>query len=77
MNKARYRIYGTRVERDKHGVLARARNSEITGFTGVDDPYDDSIKPELVVDVSKQTVRNIAHHIVLLLLESEGLLDTI
>ena len=61
---------------DRRGVYARARNGEIRGFTGVDDPYEDPIKPDLVVDVSKQTVRNIVHQIVLLL-ESEGLLDTI
>ena len=61
-----------RAESDKYGVYARARNSEITGFTGVDDPYEDHIKPDLAVDVSKQTVRNIV-----LLLESEGLLDAI
>ena len=54
----------------------RARNNEIRGFTGVDDPYEDPVKPDLVVDVSKQAVRNIVHQVVLLL-ESEGLLDTI
>ena len=74
-NGESYRIYSSR--KDKRRVYALARNGEITGFTGVDDPYEDLITPELVVDVSKQTVRNIAHHIVLLLLESEGLLDTI
>ncbi|KAG0133102.1 hypothetical protein HOY82DRAFT_556725 [Tuber indicum] len=61
---------------DKRGVYARARSGEIKGFTGVDDPYEDPIKPDLVVDASKQTVRNIVHQIVLLL-ESEGLLDNI
>ncbi|KAG0642970.1 hypothetical protein HOY80DRAFT_1035272 [Tuber brumale] len=61
---------------DKRGVYARARSGEIKGFTGVDDPYEDPIKPDLVVDVSRQTVRNIVHQIILLL-ESEGLLDTV
>ena len=54
----------------------RARNNEIRGFTGVDDPYEDPTKPDLVVDVRKQAVRNIVHQVVLLL-ESEGLLGTI
>ena len=40
----------TRVEGDKHGVLAGARNGEIRGFTGIDDSYEDPIKPDLVVD---------------------------
>lgn len=61
---------------DKRGVYKRARDGEIKGFTGVDDPYENPVKPHLVVDASKQTVRNIVHQIVLLL-ESEGLLDTL
>ncbi|RPB01423.1 ATP-sulfurylase [Choiromyces venosus 120613-1] len=61
---------------DKRGVYARARSGEIKGFTGVDDPYENPVKPDLVVDVSKQTVRNIVHQVILLL-ESDGLLDTI
>lgn len=59
---------------DKRGVYARARRGEIKGFTGVDDPYEDPKKADLVVDAEKQSVRNIVHQIVLLL-ESEGLLD--
>ncbi|KAI9870446.1 MAG: Sulfate adenylyltransferase, partial [Pleopsidium flavum] len=59
---------------DKRGVYAKARRGEIKGFTGVDDPYEEPKKADLVVDAEKQTVRNIVHQIVLLL-ESESLLD--
>ncbi|KAH0555968.1 Sulfate adenylyltransferase [Trichoglossum hirsutum] len=59
---------------DKRGVYARARRGEIKGFTGVDDPYEVPPKADLVVDFEQQSVRNIVHQIVLLL-ESEGLLD--
>ncbi|KAB5547166.1 hypothetical protein GE09DRAFT_201889 [Coniochaeta sp. 2T2.1] len=59
---------------DKRGIYKRARNGEIKGFTGVDDPYETPAKPDLVVDCEKQTVRSIVHQIVLLL-ESQGLLD--
>ncbi|KAB5559962.1 hypothetical protein GE09DRAFT_73046 [Coniochaeta sp. 2T2.1] len=59
---------------DKRGIYKRARNGEIKGFTGVDDPYETPKKPDLVVDCEKQTVRSIVHQIVLLL-ESQGLLD--
>jgi len=61
---------------DKKGVYAKARNGEIKGFTGVDDPYEIPKTANLVVDVEKQSVRNIVHQIVLLL-ESEGLLETL
>ncbi len=59
---------------DKKGVYARARRGEIKGFTGVDDPYEVPRMADLVVDAQVQTVRNIVHQIVLML-ESEGLLD--
>ncbi len=35
--------------RDPKGMYARARAGEITGFTGVDDPYEPPSDPELVV----------------------------
>ncbi|KAJ4298486.1 Sulfate adenylyltransferase [Collariella sp. IMI 366227] len=59
---------------DKRGIYEKARAGEITGFTGVDDPYETPAKPDLVVDCEKQSVRSIVHQIILLL-ESQGLLD--
>ncbi|KAK4133388.1 ATP-sulfurylase [Trichocladium antarcticum] len=59
---------------DKRGIYQKARAGEIKGFTGVDDPYEPPSKPDLVVDCEKQSVRSIVHQIVLLL-ESQGLLD--
>jgi sulfate adenylyltransferase len=59
---------------DKRGIYKKARSGEIKGFTGVDDPYEPPVKPNLVVDAEKQSVRSIVHQIVLLL-ESQGLLD--
>lgn len=59
---------------DRRGVYAKARRGEIKGFTGVDDPYEAPGKADLVVDVEKTSVREVVHQIVLML-ESEGLLD--
>ncbi|KAF3912644.1 hypothetical protein ABW21_db0201111 [Orbilia brochopaga] len=59
---------------DKRGIYKAAREGRIQGFTGVDDPYEAPENADLVVDVSRQDVRSIVHQIVLLL-ESEGLLD--
>lgn len=59
---------------DKRGVYARARNGEIKGFTGVDDPYEVPQKANLTVDLEKTNVRS-AVHMIVLMLESEGLLD--
>ncbi|HXG76769.1 MAG TPA: adenylyl-sulfate kinase [Gaiellaceae bacterium] len=36
--------------RDVNGLYAKAFAGEITGFTGVDDPYEEPAAPELVVD---------------------------
>ncbi|PBP28455.1 ATP sulfurylase [Diplocarpon rosae] len=59
---------------DKRGIYAKARAGEIKGFTGVDDPYETPKKADLTVDLEKISVRNAVHEIVLLL-ESQGLLD--
>jgi bifunctional enzyme CysN/CysC len=42
--------------RDPKGLYARARAGEITGFTGIDDPYEVPSSPDLVVDTSTATV---------------------
>src|SRR6188768_4292616 len=36
--------------RDVNGLYAKAFAGEIKGFTGVDDPYEEPAKPEIVVD---------------------------
>jgi sulfate adenylyltransferase len=37
-------------ERDVKGMYAKARRGEITGFTGIDDPYEPPVKPELTLN---------------------------
>jgi sulfate adenylyltransferase len=59
---------------DKRGIYAKARAGEIKGFTGVDDPYEVPAKANLTVDIEKTTVRSAVHQIILLL-ESNGLLE--
>lgn len=36
-------------ERDVKGLYARARRGQIKGFTGVDDPYEEPIDPEIIL----------------------------
>ena len=52
---------------DRRGLYARARRGEVTGFTGVDDPYEAPEHAELTVDVTKQSIPEIVHSIILLL----------
>jgi sulfate adenylyltransferase len=41
--------------RDPKGLYRKALAGEITGFTGVDDPYEPPEHPELVVDTMVET----------------------
>jgi bifunctional enzyme CysN/CysC len=43
-------------ERDPKGLYARARAGEITGMTGVDDPYEAPLSADLTVDSSLVSV---------------------
>jgi bifunctional enzyme CysN/CysC len=36
-------------ERDPKGLYARARRGEISGFTGVDDPYEPPLQPDVEI----------------------------
>ena len=53
--------------RDSKGMYARARAGEITGFTGIDDPYEAPPDPELTLDtVAYEPAENAAKIIELL-----------
>lgn len=41
-------------QRDPKGLYARARAGEITGMTGIDDPYEPPERPDLVVRPSEE-----------------------
>ncbi|MFN2421645.1 MAG: bifunctional sulfate adenylyltransferase/adenylylsulfate kinase [Gemmatimonadota bacterium] len=44
--------------RDAKGMYAKARAGEIRGFTGIDDPYERPIDPDLVLDTVGQTAES-------------------
>ena len=43
-------------QRDVKGLYARARAGQVTGMTGVDDPYEPPLAPELEVPAHLQTL---------------------
>ncbi len=43
-------------ERDVKGLYKQALAGQIGNFTGVSDPYEPPLKPEVVIDSSKETV---------------------
>jgi adenylylsulfate kinase len=51
-------------KRDVKGLYAKAFAGEIKGFTGVDDPYEDPVSPELVIDTEQHDPEESARLIV-------------
>lgn len=43
-------------KRDVKGLYRKARAGEITGFTGIDDPYEAPESPEIIVDTDAEDV---------------------
>ncbi len=43
-------------KRDVKGLYKKAANGEITNFTGVSDPYEEPLNPEVVLETDKETV---------------------
>ena len=62
------------MRRDVKGMYRKALAGEITGFTGVDDPYEEPPSPELVLDTNKETVEESVQK-VLEKMESLGYLE--
>jgi sulfate adenylyltransferase len=48
-------------ERDTKGLYGKARRGEITGVTGIDDPYEPPSHPEVTLDTVRHTVDENAH----------------
>lgn len=44
------------VERDVKGLYKKALTGEVKSFTGISDPYEEPLKPELVLDSGTETV---------------------
>ncbi len=42
--------------RDAKGLYARARRGEIQSFTGIDDPYEPPLRPDLTIDTRHRSV---------------------
>jgi sulfate adenylyltransferase len=54
-------------QRDTKGMYALARSGQITNFTGVDDPYEEPVSPELRIDTVIKTAEQNADDIIALI----------
>jgi adenylylsulfate kinase len=55
--------------RDVKGLYSRAAAGELTGLTGVDDPYEEPVKPDLRLHTSGVAVAEAAQRVLDLLIE--------
>ena len=56
-------------QRDAKGLYAKARRGELKGFTGIDDPYEPPLNPELVLTTTDRSPEENARRIVEYLLK--------
>ena len=50
--------------RDPKGLYKKARAGELKGLTGIDDPYEAPLKPELVLDAGTKTPEQLADEVI-------------
>lgn len=50
--------------RDPKGLYKKARAGEIKGFTGIDDPYEEPLAPEIVVDSATRSPDELADEVI-------------
>jgi sulfate adenylyltransferase len=62
-------------QRDIKGMYAKARRGEIKGFTGIDDPYEEPLNPEIRIDTANCPPQANAHQIVRYLIERGFLMN--
>jgi sulfate adenylyltransferase len=58
-------------QRDTKGIYAQARRGEIKNFTGIDDPYEVPLNPEITLETSSHSAETNARSILDYLVERE------
>lgn len=61
--------------RDVKGLYLKARSGEIKGFTGIDDPYEEPINPDIVCYTSVETIEESIAKVIGFLTEQNYLTD--
>ncbi|MGB5397993.1 MAG: adenylyl-sulfate kinase, partial [Gammaproteobacteria bacterium] len=60
-------------QRDPKGLYKKARAGEIKGFTGIDDPYEEPLDPELILLSAEKTPDILADEVISFL-QNKGIL---
>ena len=61
-------------QRDPKGLYKKARAGELKGFTGIDDPYEAPLEPELVLDGGSRPADELADEVIFFL-KSRGVIN--
>ena len=61
-------------KRDPKGLYKKARAGEIKNFTGISDPYEAPINPELVLDSDNKNIDQLADEVIAYL-EKHGIMS--
>ena len=64
------------VDRDVKGLYKKALSGEIEHFTGISDPYEPPLAPEVIIDSSRETIADSIEK-VLRVLEDRGILGEV
>lgn len=62
-------------QRDPKGLYARARAGEIDNFTGISAPYEEPIKPDIVIDTGRTSIEEEVSEM-LSVMQERGLVST-
>jgi adenylylsulfate kinase len=63
------------VSRDVKGFYKKALQGDMMNFTGIDDPYEEPMNPEIVIDTGKESLMS-SRDIILSYLEKKNLIDS-
>ena len=66
----------TLVRRDVKGLYRKALAGEIRNFTGIDDPYEEPERPDLVIETDHETEEESARRVIALL-EERGFIEPV
>ena len=61
-------------KRDVKGLYKKAREGLIKGFTGIDDPYEEPKKPEIVIKTDQSSIEE-GTQIIVTYLEESGIIS--
>lgn len=61
------------IERDVKGLYKKALAGEVKNFTGISDPYEEPLRPEIIIDSSTESIDQSVERILARVIEAGGI----